>query len=77
MQGPEGWHTDFVDDVYTLDVTSWRWTYRKPKLSAIDQLNGDGVVARAGHTATLLPGRKLLIFGRALQVQVHPSLTPA
>jgi hypothetical protein len=19
-----GWHTDFVDDLYTLDVTSWR-----------------------------------------------------
>jgi hypothetical protein len=27
-----GWHSDFVDDVYTLDVTSWRWTYRSPKL---------------------------------------------
>lgn len=58
-----GWHTEFVDDVYTLDVTSWRWTYRQPKLEALEQLQGNPVAPRAGHTATLLPGRKLLVFG--------------
>lgn len=40
-----GWHTDFVDDVYTLDVTSWRWTHRAPKLEALEQLHGNPVGA--------------------------------
>ena len=40
-----GWHSDFVDDVYTLDVTSWRWTHRTPKLEALEQLHGGAVVA--------------------------------
>ena len=36
-----GWHSDFVDDVYTLDCTSWRWTHRAPKLEALEQLHGE------------------------------------
>ena len=35
-----GWHTDFVDDLYTLDVTSWKWTHRAPRLEALEQLHG-------------------------------------
>mmetsp|Transcript_8503 Transcript_8503/g.28172 ORF Transcript_8503/g.28172 Transcript_8503/m.28172 type:complete len:797 (-) Transcript_8503:83-2473(-) len=57
-----GWHTDFVQDVYVMDVDSFEWTYKHTKVSAEASLGGP-IEPRAGHTTTLLPGKLLFVFG--------------
>lgn len=57
-----GWHGDFVSDVYVLDTEAWSWSLKETRLSPEASLFG-GMAPRAGHTVTVLPGRKLLVFG--------------
>ena len=57
-----GWLGKFVNDVYVVDTTTFKWEYKATKLSA-DNPTSDLPKPRAGHTATMLPGRRLLIFG--------------
>ena len=57
-----GWHGDFVSDVYVLDTEAWSWSLKGTRLSPEASLFG-GMAPRAGHTVTVLPGRRLLVFG--------------
>lgn len=57
-----GWHGDFVSDVYVLDTETWLWALKETRLSPEAMLFG-GIAPRAGHTVTVLSGRRLLVFG--------------
>eukprot|EP00899_Mesostigma_viride_P009703 jgi/Mesvir1/18734/Mv01247-RA.1 len=56
-----GWHSDFVKDVYLLNLTNFGWRFSRTTLTGVGGF--DEVAPRAGHSATLLPGKKLLVFG--------------
>uniref|UniRef100_A0A7S0QWW4 Uncharacterized protein n=1 Tax=Pyramimonas obovata TaxID=1411642 RepID=A0A7S0QWW4_9CHLO len=53
-----GWHSDFVNDVYVLDVQTMVWEYKNCAYP-----DGKPIPGRAGHTATLIPGRRVVVFG--------------
>ena len=57
-----GWHGAFVNDLYVLDINSWTWALRECTLSTVAQFGGM-IAPRAGHTATLVKGRKIVVFG--------------
>mmetsp|Transcript_40435 Transcript_40435/g.96088 ORF Transcript_40435/g.96088 Transcript_40435/m.96088 type:complete len:961 (-) Transcript_40435:290-3172(-) len=55
-----GWHGEFTGDVYTLDTDIWEWTYRK---TTLHESAKSGFPPRAGHTATVIHGRRIVVFG--------------
>lgn len=57
-----GWLGKFVSDIYVLDTHTYRWEYKATRIDPADTTAG-AVKPRAGHTATMLPGRQLLVFG--------------
>lgn len=55
--------TKMLNDVHVLDVATFTWTQPAPATKNADGTPASGPSARAGHTATLVSGKRLLMFG--------------
>ena len=56
-----GWNSAYMNHVYRMDVASNTWEHVKCKLPI--EFEGQPPFARAGHSATLVDGRYIVVFG--------------
>ena len=56
-----GWNSAYMNHVYRMDVASNTWAHVRCKVPL--ELEGRPPRARAGHSATLVDGRYIVVFG--------------